>query len=478
MTIELTDLLNKVRTYYYGDLDIIVKAYDYADYMHKGQFRQSGEPYIIHPLNVAYILAELHADMDTICAGLLHDTLEDTKATKDEIASIFNEDVANLVDGVTKISRMNFNSKQEQNLANKRKIITSISDDVRIIIIKLADRLHNMRTLQYKSREKQIENSIETMKLFVPFAYKIGAHSIQTELEDISFRYQLPDEYKRIKETMNQKRMRYEKVLKDMYITIDEVLSNNAIPHEIKIRIKDYYSIYQKQQKKKIDIDDIHDLLAIKVLVDDIKNCYVALGYIHSKYNPLNFKFKDYICNPKTNLYRSLHTTVFGPNETIVQNQIRTFDMDKINSFGITAYWDIKKGNARREFQDILRQQSKFVPVLTFYDNLFSDNTKFIESVENEILEDKVYVYDEKGNIVELPNGSTIVDYAYQLGEDIGNKLYKAKVNNKEVGLNYVLKKKDRVLIYNDVLSNGPKEEWIDYAKTTYAKQKIKENRR
>lgn len=469
----INDLINKVRTYCGEDLSLIVKAYDYADYMHYGQMRQSGEPYIIHPLNVAYILAELHADIDTICAGLLHDTLEDTKATKAEISNIFNDNVANLVNGVTKISRMNFTTKNEQNLANKRKIITSFSNDVRIIIIKLADRLHNMRTLQYKSLEKQIENSYETLKLFVPFAYMIGAYRIKSELEDISFRYINPDKYKDIQDKMNRKSFEYEKVLKEMYQTIDEVLSNNYIPHEIKIRTKNYYSIYQKQKKKHLEIDDIHDLLAIKIIVDSIKDCYVTLGYIHSKYNPLNYKFKDYICNPKTNLYRSLHTTVFGPNETIVQNQIRTFDMDKIASFGISAYWDIKKGNVRSEMQEILKERSKFMTDLTFFNNIFTDNSQFITSVENEILEDKVYVYDQKGNIVELPNGSTIVDYAYKLGDDIGNKLLSAKVNNKEVGLNYILKKKDRVLIDTNILSQGPKEEWLDYAKTTYAKEKI-----
>ena len=340
VTIDL--LLKKVGEYNTEELEKIKKAYDMADTLHKGQMRQSGEPYISHPLNVAYILAEMNADADTLCAALLHDTLEDTNIRKSDIENSFNKDVANLVDGVTKISKMNFSSKMDQNMANTRKIITSITDDVRIIIIKLADRLHNMRTLEFKSEFKQKENSLETIEIFVPLAYYIGAYRIKSELEDISLQYLKPDMYKKIEEKKQEIEEDSEKCLKEMLLTISSMLENNNIPNEIKVRTKNIYGIY-KRISEGHKLTDIHDLLSLKVMVDDVTKCYQTLGMIHSKYHPINDKFKDYICNPKTNMYRSLHTTVFGEEEKLVQTQIRTFEMDKIASFGLTAYWNINK---------------------------------------------------------------------------------------------------------------------------------------
>ena len=349
-------LLDKVSTYNEEEVEEIKKAYEYAENLHQGQMRQSGEPYISHPLNVAYILAEMHADRDTICAGLLHDTLEDTNIKKEDIAHDFNQTVANLVDGVTKMSKMNFSSKQAQNMANTRKIITGIAEDVRIIIIKLADRLHNMRTLEFKSEFKQKENALETMEIFVPLSYYIGAYRIKSELEDLSLQYLKPDMYKKI----NDKKVIIEEdskgCLREMLHTIQSLLSNEQIPNEIKIRTKNIYGIY-KRINDGHKISDIHDLLALKIMVDDINSCYKSLGLIHNEYHPINDKFKDYICNPKTNMYRSLHTTVFGPDDRLVQTQIRTFDMDDIASFGLTAYWDKEKGNARNTMQSDLKDK-------------------------------------------------------------------------------------------------------------------------
>lgn len=425
-------LLELVQKYDKEELKIIKKAYNYATYLHKEQYRQSGEPYIIHPLNVAYILAEMHADKDTICAGLLHDTLEDTNITKEDIAHEFNQNVANLVDGVTKLSKMNFSSKQEQNYANTRKIITGITEDVRIIIIKLADRLHNMRTLGFKSEFKQKENALETMEIFVPLAYYIGAYRIKSELEDLSLQYLKPDMYKNI------------------------------------------YGIY-KRLEEGYKLSDIHDLLALKIMVDEVDNCYKALGIIHHEYRPINNKFKDYICNSKTNMYRSLHTTVFGPDDRLVQTQIRTFDMDKIASFGLTTYWDIEKGKARDIMQNDLKQKFQFFKSLTEINSMFGDNQQFVNQVKNELFSDKVYVYTTKGEIIELPKGSTPIDFAYKIHTDIGNTMVAAIVNDEYVPVDFCLTNKDRVKIITDNLSFGPREDWIEKAQTSHAKRKIKE---
>lgn len=473
-SIILDDLINKLEDYNEKDIEIIKKAYKYAEDLHEGQFRQSGEAYISHPLNVAYILADMHADKDTICSGLLHDTMEDTNITKEDIAHDFNQDVANLVDGVTKLSKMNFSSKQEQNLANTRKIITGITDDVRIIIIKLADRLHNMRTLDFKSEFKQKENSLETMEIFVPLAYYIGAYRIKSELEDLSLRYLKPDMYKKIEERKIKLEETNNQVLNDMLFKIKNILNDKNIPNEIKVRTKNIYGIYKRLNEGN-KLSDIHDLLALKIMVDEIDNCYKTLGLIHNVYHPINDKFKDYICNPKTNMYRSLHTTVFGPDDKLIQTQIRTFDMDKVASFGLTAYWDIKRGNARDVMQEDLKKKFQFFKSLTEINSMFGDNQQFVNQVKNELFADKIYVYTTKGDIIELPKGSTPIDFAYKIHTDIGNTMVGAFVNDEYVPVDYQLKNKDRVRIVTDDLSFGPREDWIDKAHTSLAKRKIKE---
>ena len=472
--ITLQDLLEKLKEYNPDEIEIVKKAYNYADNLHSGQMRQSGEPYIIHPLNVAYILAEMHADSDTICAGLLHDTLEDTNITKEDIAHEFNQNVANLVDGVTKISKMNFSTKKDQNMANTRKIITGITEDVRIIIIKLADRLHNMRTLGFKSEFKQKENALETMEIFVPLAYYIGAYRIKSELEDLSLQYLKSDMYKSIQERKLKLEELSKPCLEEMLYKIQKLLNDKNIPNEIKVRTKNIYGIY-KRLEEGYKLSDIHDLLALKIMVDEIDNCYKTLGIIHKEYRPINNKFKDYICNPKTNMYRSLHTTVFGPDDRLVQTQIRTFDMDKIASFGLTTYWDIKKGEARDVMQNDLKEKFQFFKSLTEINSMFGDNQQFVNQVKSELFSDKVYVYTTKGEIIELPKGSTPIDFAYKIHTDIGNTMVGVFVNDEYVPVDYILKNKDRVRIVTDELSYGPREEWIDKAQTSHAKRKIKE---
>lgn len=472
--ITLQDLLDKLREYNPCEVEIVKRAFDYADNLHAGQMRQSGEPYISHPLNVAYILADMHADRDTICAGLLHDTLEDTNITKEDIAHDFNQNIANLVDGVTKLSKMNFSSKQDQNYANTRKIITGITEDVRIIIIKLADRLHNMRTLQFKSEFKQKENALETMEIFVPLAYYIGAYRIKSELEDLSLKYLKPDMYRKIEERKLKLEESSAECLKKMLYTIETALNDENIPSVIKIRIKNIYGIY-KRLNDGHKLSDIHDLLALKIMVDSVANCYYSLGIIHKEYHPINDKFKDYICNPKTNMYQSLHSTVFGPDDRLVQTQIRTFNMDKVASFGLTAYWDEQKGEARDVMQHDLKQKFQFFKSLTEINAMFGDNQQFVNQVKSELFADKVYIYTTKGDIIELPKGATPIDFAYKINIDIGNTMVGAFVNDEAVPIDYILKNKDRVRIITDELSYGPRENWIDKAQTSFARRQIKE---
>ena len=470
----LQDLIDKLNEYNSEEVEVIKKAYDYAKKLHEGQYRQSGEPYINHPLNVAYILADMHADRDTICAGLLHDVLEDTEITKEDIAHDFNQNVANLVDGVTKLSKMNFSSKQDQNLANTRKIITGITEDVRIIIIKLADRLHNMRTLQFKSEFKQKENALETMEIFVPLAYYIGAYRIKSELEDLSLRYLKSDMYKKIEERKLKIEQDSKSCLQEMLLKIQAMLNDKNIPNEIKVRTKNIYGIYKRLSEGQ-KLADIHDLLALKIMVDEVANCYFTLGMIHEKYHPINNKFKDYICNPKTNMYRSLHTTVFGPDDRLVQTQIRTFAMDKVASFGLTAYWDVEKGNARDVMQEDLKSKFQFFKSLTEINSMFGDNQQFVNQVKCELFSDKVYVYTTSGETIELPKGATPIDFAYKIHTDIGNTMVGVFVNDEYVPIDYVLKNKDRVRIVTDDLSYGPREDWIEKAQTSHARRKIRE---
>ena len=468
------ELLNNLSDYKKESIDEILKAFELAKDLHSSQTRQSGELYIIHPLSVAIILSEMKADKDTICAGLLHDTLEDTPITKEELIHEFNPDVANLVDGVTKISKLNFSSKQDRNYANTRKIISSITEDVRIVIIKLADRLHNMRTLQFKSEFKQKENALETMEVFVPLAYYIGAYRIKNELEDLSLKYLKPEEYNKTKEIHNKVEKDSEHCLTEMLNNIQELLKNEDIPNHIKTRTKNVYGLYKKLSDGN-RIEDIHDLLSLKIMVDDITNCYRTLGIVHSQYNPINSKFKDYIFNPKTNMYRSLHTTVFGEDDKLVQTQIRTFDMDEVASFGLTTYWYQNIDNPREKMQKDLKEKYQFFKSLAEINTTFGDNQEFITQVKQEIFTDKIYVYTTKGDIIELPEGSTLIDFAYRIHTEIGNSMIGAIVNDDKVSIYDKLHNKDRVRIITSEYSMGPGRDWLENAKTTHAKRRIKE---
>lgn len=468
------DLKNNLNYLNKADLEKISKAFLCASNLHKGQKRQSGEDYVSHPLTVAFILSEMKADADTICAALLHDTIEDTDMTKEKLEVIFNKDVATLVDGVTKISKMNFSSREEQVATNTRKIITSLDEDVRIVIIKLADRLHNMRTLDFKSEFKQKENSLETMEIFVPLAYYLGAYQLKNELEDLSFKYLKPETYEEIDTIMKTAKPELEDITQEILESINSLLEDQNISHELTSRIKNIYGIYKNISKGK-KLSDIHDLLAIKIIVNDIKDCYLTLGKVHSKYIPINGKFKDYISLPKTNMYQSLHTTIFGPQDRLIQTQIRTKEMNQIDTYGLTAYWDLNKEEAKTTMQEDLKRKFQFFKSLTEINSLTSDNQQFVSQVKAELFQDTIYVYTPKGDIIELPNGSTPIDFAYKLNTSIGNTMVGAIVNDNPESIDYILQNKDRVKILTDPLSFGPRAEWQNKAHTIKAKRLIRE---
>ena len=466
------DLLKEIKSYGLEEEEI-KKAYEMAKLYHEGQYRQSGEPYITHPLNVAFILAKLHADKDTICAGLLHDLLEDTKCTKEEIARCFNPEVANMVDGVTKLAKMNFSSKEDQYLANTRKIISSIKEDVRIIIIKLADRLHNMRTLQFKSELKQKENAKETLSLFAKIADYIGAYHLKIELEDLSLKYLEPEWYKKIQEQRYNVQEKNQECIKEMIYKIKTMLDDKEIPNELKYRIKSVYGIY-KHLIRGHKLSDVHDLIALSLIVDEVEKCYYSLYLVHKEYHPFNEHFKDYICSPKTNMYSALHTTVFGLDGRLIQVQIKTLEMDQISSYGLTAYWNIKKGNVREIMQENLKNSFQFYKPLQEIDKMAKNNKQFVRQMEKELLGEQIYIYTSNGNVIGLPLGSTPIDLAYRLNKKTGNNLKKVLVNDEEVPLDYHLESKDRVKIITED-TEGPKKDWIEKVQTSYAKRKIKE---
>lgn len=465
-------LEKKILTYTPFDVPKLRKAYEYAANYHKEQKRASGEPYIIHPLNIAYILAGMHADMDTIIAGILHDVVEDTDSTLDEIELKFNKTIRNLVDGVTKMTRLDLSSKKELSAINIRRIIVSLAKDPRIIIIKLVDRLHNMRTLEYKSEKKQQEKALETIEIYVPLAYYIGASKIKDELENLAFKYLKPSIYGDI----NKQREDLKKETRELLIGIENQMENifkkNGIKAKFEIRYKDNYSIYKKLLTH-IRFEMIHDIMSIKVLVKNSRDCYLALMLIHKEFTPINNRFKDYIAKPKTNMYRSLHTTVFGPDNRLVQFQIRTFDMERVAIFGLTSYWFRYKNNARIEMQKDLEDNFQFFKSIKELDSTILDNIEFVSRIKKELFSSNIYVYTTSGEVIELPNGATVIDFAYKIHTDVGNSMVAAIVNDEAVSFDYVLENQDRVRIITDSKAFVPKEEWLDKVVTTSARNKI-----
>ncbi len=472
--ITFEELLNKVKDYISDtkEIELICKAYDFAAEKHKGQKRLDKTDYIKHSLNVAYILAEISADYQTICAGLLHDTIDKCNVSKEDIKELFGSEIANLVYGVTRINRLNYNGDNETTIANHRKILVGLTEDVRVIIIKMADRLHNMRTMSILNEEKQKENANETLEILVPIAHRLGMNRIKTELEELSLRYLKPDVYFSIVERLNKSKNERNKYVEDMMNEVSKILNEHGIKHEVKGRAKSIYSIYRKLDKGK-RFKDIYDLLALRVFVNTESECYQVIGLIHSKFRPVPNRLKDYIAMPKSNMYQSLHTTVFGIDGNCFEIQIRTYEMDKVAEHGIASHWSYKE-NGKTMIQDTMEEKLQFFRNLMEIKENDGDDDSFVKDVRDDILNDTIYVYTPKGDVIELPKGSTPIDFAYRVHTKVGHTMVGAIVNERIVPLDYELKNNDIVRINTNKNQVGPSLSWLDIVYTSSAKNKIK----
>ena len=469
----LDSLMTKIRKYNpNSDENLITKAFNVAKNSHKGQLRKSGEEYFIHPVAVAEILADLQMDDETICAGLMHDVLEDTDYGKDHMVEEFGEEITELVDGVTKLTRMKNKSKEENQIENIRKMVLAMANDIRVIIIKLADRLHNLRTLEYMKREKQIEKASETMEIYVPLAHRLGINSLKWELEDLCLRYLDPIAYYSVVEEIDQKRSERERVINEIIDTLESEVEKLNIKHTITGRPKGIYSIYNKMQKQNSSMDSIYDLIAIRVLVENISECYAVLGVVHNIWKPLIGRFKDYISMPKQNFYQSLHTTVIGLKGQIFEVQIRTYEMHKTAEYGIAAHWKYKEGKSKVSNFD---QRLTWIRQLMEWERTTNDSVEFMDNFKGDLFSDEVYVFSPKGDVVDLPGGATPIDFAYRVHSDVGNRCVGAKVNGKIVPISHKLQTGDIVEILTSSNSTGPSRDWLDFAVSSGAKTKIKQ---
>jgi len=470
--IRFSDITNEILKYHpKANLDLVEKAYVYSAKVHKGQVRLSGEPYLSHPLEVAYILATMKMDTVCIVAGLLHDTLEDTEASHEEIKRLFGEEVAVIVDGVTKISRMKFSSIQERQAENIRKMILAMSADIRVILVKLADRLHNMRTLGFQPLDKQLRIARETLDIYAPLAGRMGIYWIKSELEDLCLYYLEPEAYSRIKTEIARKKGEREKFIQETCELITKSLADLGIKATVKGRHKHYYSIYRKMREQDLAVDQVYDIIAFRVIVNSVKECYEALGHIHSMWKPVPGRFKDYISVPKMNMYQSLHTTVIGPLGEIMEVQIRTWEMDAIAEYGIAAHWKYKEGGSANKTDE--KQFAWLRQLLEWQQNL-RDPMEFLDSVRMDLFPNEVYVFTPKGEVKEFPKGATPVDFAYSIHSEVGHHCMGAKVNGKMVSLRYQLKNGDIVEIITSPKAH-PSKDWLDFVKTPKARNKIRQ---
>ena len=457
---EFLDYIQSLNPNY--ELEGIKKAYELAAEMHEGQLRKSGEPYLIHPVEVAKILAGLGMDEQTIIAGLLHDVVEDTEYTEEQLKQDFGEEVTLLVDGVTKLGNLIFETKEDAQAENLRKMFLAMSKDIRVLIIKLADRLHNMRTINYMSPEKIAEKSKETLEIYAPLANRLGMFAIKFELEDIALKQLHPDFYKELAQQINQRKEQREEYINKIIRELSKALDTLNIHYEVKGRSKHFYSIYRKMHDKHKQLDEIFDLTAVRVLVDTVKDCYAVLGVVHTMWRPIPGRFKDYIAMPKSNMYQSLHTTVFGKDNMPFEIQIRTYEMHQIAEYGIAAHWKYKEGikDERNEEEKLswLRQTLEW--------NKDMDNPKqFMATLKMDLFSNQVYVFTPAGKVIELPSGSTPIDFAYKIHSDVGNKCIGAKINGKMVPIDHVLDNGNIVEIITSPNSKGPSIDWLKIAR-------------
>ena len=468
---EFLEELQKYNSNY--DTELIGKAFDKAESLHNGQLRKSGEPYFVHPINVALILAQLGMDEETIVGGLLHDVVEDTEYTREELVDDFSEEIALLVDGVTKLGSIKFESKEELQAENFRKMFLAMSKDIRVLIIKLADRLHNMRTMQYMSPAKQVEKSKETLEIYAPLASRLGISTVKFEMEDLALQYLHPEEFKDLKEKVENRKIQRSETINMVIEELKEVLDDMKLKYEIYGRAKHYYSIYRKMKYQKKQIDEIFDLIAVRVIVENVRDCYAVLGLVHTMWKPIPGRFKDYIAMPKPNMYQSLHTTVIGEHGEIFEIQIRTYEMHEVAEYGIAAHWKYKEGKANTENSSDDLKLAWLRQSLEWQKDL-KDPKEFLETMKMDLFATQVFVFTPKGDVIELPAGSTPLDFAFKIHSAIGCKCVGARVNGKMVTIDYTLQNGDIVEIVTSANSSGPSVDWLKIAKSSNARNKIR----
>ena len=454
---------------------LIRKAYEFAKANHGDQLRRSGEPYMIHPLNVAYILSGLELDDETLCAALLHDVVEDTGVTQEDLEKEFGKSIAEMVAGVTKLGTLRYTTFEEQQVENYRKMFLAMGKDIRVILIKLADRLHNMRTLKYLPRDRQIANAQETQDLYAPLANRLGIYSLKWELEDLSFKYLYPEEYHEIVNGLDKKREERLKFLDKIQSDLRDEIKDQGIKADVTGRAKHLYSIYRKMKRDNKTLDQIYDLFALRILVDTVKDCYAVLGIVHEMYTPMPGRFKDYIAVPKKNMYQSIHTTLLGPKGTPFEVQIRTWDMHRTAEFGIAAHWAYKEANNKGTKQTVVVTDDKLAwlrETLEWQKNTENPN-EFLNTLKTELFEDEVYIFTPKGMIKVLPKGATPIDFAYSIHEQIGHKMVGCKINSKMMPIITPLRNGDIVEIITSEQSKGPSRDWLKFVKSSSAKTRI-----
>lgn len=455
-----------------ADLDYLRRAFELAQKAHNDQRRISGEPYISHPLAVTSILADLELDLETLVAGLLHDVVEDTRVSLKEIKEQFGPEVAALVDGVTKLGRLEFRSKEEQQVENLRKMFLAMAKDIRVILIKLADRLHNLRTLKHQSPEKQREIAAETLEIFTPLAHRLGIYHLKWEMEDLAFRYRVPDAYYQLADKVSRTRSKREEYISNVIAILTEKLSAVEIKGDIQGRPKHLYSIYEKMREQQLDFSQIYDVSAVRILLPSVRDCYAALGIVHSLWKPIPGRFKDYIAMPKSNLYQSLHTTVVGPLGQPLEVQIRTWEMHRTAEYGIAAHWRYKEGDRGASTMD---QKLSWLRRILEWQHEFGDAREFMESLKIDLFSDVVFVFSPRGDVYEFPAGSVPIDFAYRVHTQVGHRCVGAKVNGRIVPLEYKLKNGDIVEILTSKQSNGPSRDWLKIVQTSQAKTRIRQ---